>query len=286
MRDFEKEFNEYAKKKTDMKIGQLKNYEKVALYDFNGTLVSDMKENGGEGYARHLEEVMIPLRELRDEEFAKDLKDKGIEIKGEGIVEKLAGLVIEKVKNPKRGTKAKEAYYDYLEIAIERGEVKLEAFPEVFEKGNLIERDRKEGLEIISLSRGTDGILEKSMKVAKVGGIIERMYSTIPYGAEKTVKCYFEFFIDLLREDKLMVRGYEDEWDNVGNMFIADMALTVSLELKELPFEVWWIDRRSMNKEMEEKVEGIKKFYKMKAKEYGWRREFGELFFARNDLRD
>ena len=202
--------------------------EKVALYDFNGTLV---KEIGGESRRYFVAKLKALLEPLSDE--------------------KLRSLVLEKISMPERGTKAREVYYDFLEMGLEKGEINPIVFKDVYASNNLIERDRKEGLKIISLSRGTDSLLRKILKASGLSETVQEIHSTIPYGGEKTAECYFDFFLDCLKRKQFIVKSYEDEFGNLQNMFCADVALALKLNLKSLPFKIIWVNRKKENRKKE-----------------------------------
>ncbi|HLC48704.1 MAG TPA: hypothetical protein VJI13_06530 [Candidatus Norongarragalinales archaeon] len=274
---------------------------KAALYDFNGTLVSDMKGSGMDNYETKLRQAFGPLREMEDGEIIKAFGKNGITIRGLGkkgvgiegnkrkdknLAKPLAESIISIIKSPKRGTKAREIYYDFLELAVERGEISMEPFPDAFAKGNCIEKDRKAGLSIISLSRGTDRLLQKSIDASGTRGIISKMYSTIPYGGEKTAECYYRFFIELMNKGTLIVKCYEDELANVEGMMVADMALAIKMGLGAPPFKIIWIDRVKNCRKADqiEKIRKLGEFYSGNARRYGWGMEFNNIFEIRGGL--
>ncbi|MFH1443179.1 MAG: hypothetical protein ABIG96_04050 [Candidatus Micrarchaeota archaeon] len=262
--EFEQKFNELMKRKVEVHP-RLASLEKAALYDFNGTLV-EMKGTGGI-YERKIREMLEPMNQNASDR-------------------KIAKYVLNKVKSPKRGTKAREVYYDFLELAIERGEVKMVAFPDVFKKGNAIENDRKAGLKIISFSRGTDALMKKSMEASGTTRIIGKMYSSIPYGGEKTAACYSGFFLDLLKERKLIVKSYEDEWQNVREMLIADLALAVLLKMQSLPFQIIWVDRKNeiMGERVAAEFKHTEAAYEAIRKKYGIGTGFGTAVQRKRSL--
>ncbi|MFH0972178.1 MAG: hypothetical protein V1835_06460 [Candidatus Micrarchaeota archaeon] len=258
--DYGKKFNDLMKWKVRINAN-FASFEKVALYDFNGTLV-EMKGTAGI-YERKIREMLEPMMGT-----AKDRK--------------IANYAVEKIKSPRRGTKAREVYYDFLELAIERGEVKMIPFPDVFMKGNAIERDMRAGLKIISFSRGTDILMVKSIEASKTGTIIEKMYSSIPYGGEKTAECYFGFFADLLKGKKLIAKSYEDEWGNVADMLIAEMALSAKTGMPQ--FEINWVDRKGIQKSMKTDLELLGNFYETKKRQHGWKFDFKEILKVKSGL--
>lgn len=270
---------------------QRKTFKEAALYDFNGTLVSDMKGSGMEIYKRKLFQAFGPLLETGNGEIIKIFGKNGLTIAGKNSTGKkfpksLSESVISLIKSPKRGTKARDIYYDFLELAVERGEIGLRAFPDVFMKGNLIEKDREAGLAIISLSRGTDSILKKSLDASGTGKIIDKMYSTIPFGGEKNAECYYGFYMELLAKGIRVTKSYEDEWKNVEAMFEADLALGVRLKLRAPPFKIIWIDRAKDRGrgEIKRKIAVFEKAYRIVCKKYGWEMRFGELLQVHGGL--
>ena len=212
--------------------------EKAALYDLNGTLVGEFSDKGWEYFEEKLKALLEPIK--KDDE-------------------KTFNLVLEKIRKPKRGTKAREVYYDFLEMALEKKAIIPKAFGDVFLSDNSISRDMKENLKIISLSRGTDSLLDKIVKAGGLSETLQEIHSTIPYGGEKTAECYFEFFLDCLKRKQFIVKSYEDEFGNLQNMFCADVALALKLNLKSLPFKIIWVNRKKENRKKE--IEELERVY-------------------------
>lgn len=281
----EKKINELlelqAPEKTDLKA-----LRKVALYDFNGTLASDMRGAGMEKYGKALEDQLSVIANAEDSKIIDAFEKKGIKLHGNGLGRAVADVAWELAKEPPRGTKAREAYYDLLELWIRRGEAGVSVFPDVWKKGNAIERDKKQGLQVVALSRGVQKLLDVILQVSRLDSVVEKIYSTIPYGAEKTAKCYYLFMLDLLKEKKLVVKAYEDEIENVEGLLAADIALAAKLEIEEVPYEIIWVDRAGEGKTEKgrEKMRGFEGVYERFRNERKWRKEFNEVFRAVNSL--
>ncbi|MEK6954107.1 MAG: hypothetical protein AABX01_03810 [Candidatus Micrarchaeota archaeon] len=275
----ERNINSLLKIKIKTPKSQKTAFRKAALYDFNGTLVSTMTDEGMRNYERKLGEQLGPLMEIGDDAIIRDAKKEGFEIMGKNLGKKLSKFILQAIKTPRRGTKAREAYYDFMELALERGEMKIKPVLDAFAKGNFIESDRREGLKLISLSRGTDALLQKSLKASGFSGIIEKMYSSIPYGGEKGARGYFEFYLDRLNEGISIVKCYEDEWRNVEGLVIADIALAAKLGFKNPPFEIYWIDRGNVRGSKEAKAEmvGLNEAHTILGKKYGWKMQFDKM---------
>ncbi len=221
--------------------------KKTAVYDLNGTLVPSVTFEAMAHYERKLVEIMGPLEGVKDDEAKKSLKENGIGIEGKNISKKIRSFVIESIKQPKRGTKARGIYYDLLELAYERGEISTKALPDALAEGNTIDRDKKEGLWIVALSRGSDTLLAKILKFSGLDGKIEKIYSTLPFGGEKTAQAYAGVYALLKKDGLKPVRFYEDEFPNVRQLF----EFGISIARKRYPFEIVWVNRNGESREKE-----------------------------------
>ncbi|MFH1750862.1 MAG: hypothetical protein ABH863_04235 [Candidatus Micrarchaeota archaeon] len=264
-------------------------YQKAALYDFNGTLVSDMKGSGMELYEKRLRQAFGPLMEIEDEKIIQELGKNGIEIggnikKGFNLANPLAESIIALIKTPRRGTKAREIYYDFVELAVEREEIGIKPFPDVVAKGNRIDSDRREGLSIISLSRGTDSILKKSIEASGTEKIIDKMYSTIPYGGEKTAECYYKFYHAMLGKGIQITKSYEDEWKNIEGMLICNFALAIKLKLRSLPFKIIWIAREGKRNGPTDELRAFEREFSRLKEKHKWEGNFSSYFGIKSGL--
>lgn len=259
----------------------------AALYDLNGTLASDMRGAGLEHYADSLKRQLSILETLPDSDVQTAFARHGLRLEGKDAGRGMARAVAELVREPARGTSARDVYYDLMELRVRRGEAGASAFDDVFLKGNALSRDRKEGLALLSLSRGPKRLLEAVLQAAKLDAAIDRVYSTLPYGAEKTAKCYFLFYLDLLREGFRVVRAYEDEPPNLAGLLAANIALAARLDLKEPPFSIVWVDRKGIRSTPEGRaaLSALESAYASLRKAHGYTKDFSAIFSVTDSLR-
>lgn|GEM_PF-6768907 len=260
--------------------------KRVALYDLNGTLASDLKGPGMARYGEMLKHQLAWVEALSDETVKKVFEKNEAELKGGLLGKKVADSVWELAKEPPRGTKAREVYYDLLELWVRRGEAGVTVFPEVWKPDGAIARDKKMGLEVITLSRGLLRLLNVVMATSKLDRVIDKTYSAIPYGGEKTAQCYYLFLLDLLKERKWVVRAYEDEPGNLEGLLAAGIALSHALELSDVPFEVVWVDRKRERDTYEGQtwLAGFEKEYASMQSAYRLNKPFKEIFTITDSL--
>ncbi|MFH1200678.1 MAG: hypothetical protein V1708_06445, partial [Candidatus Micrarchaeota archaeon] len=175
--NLEEKINVLLKLDAPMAAG-LAGAKKAALYDFNGTLASDLRGSGMENYGLALRRQLSVIEKIDGDRISGAFAKHGIKMQGSIIGKAVAQSVWELACEPPRGTKARDVYYDLLELWVRRGTAGVTVFPEVWSKGNAIDRDRREGLEIISLSRGPQGMLEVILQVSKLDSVVGKIYST------------------------------------------------------------------------------------------------------------
>jgi len=260
--------------------------KKVALYDFNGTLASDIRGAGMEKYGSALKNQLSVIEKIDGDKISGAFARHGIKLQGSILGKAVARAVWDLAREPPRGTKAREAYYDLLELWVRRGEAGVSVFPDVLKKGNAIDRDKKEGLEVISLSRGPQGMLEVILKVSGLDSVVSRIYSTIPYGGEKSAECYYRFMLDLLKEGKTVAKAYEDETGNLEGLLAADIALAEKMALAEVPYEIIWVDRKGECGEGEGRraMAEFEEAYERSRKKAGWGKGFKQVFRVTDSL--
>lgn len=274
-----------AKFKSEVVIVEQKKLEKCAVYDFNGTLAPDLKEQAMAYYKARLEEQLEPLAGVPDAELENDLAKAGfIASERAKIGARLAKIVLERIARPKRGTKAREVYYDLVEIALEKRLIDAKALPDALAPNNLLNKEKKEGWRIVALSRGTQSLLDKYLKASGLNEVIERIYSTIEFGGEKTKRAYVGCVARLERDGFDARRFYEDEFDNVKQMFAAGLELAKERE-SAFPFEIVWVDRLGELSKRRKEIEAMRAEYDAakKASKPSWR-QFKEVFKVTHDL--
>ena len=257
--NLEKKITSLVKQKIPLPKANWRLLEKCALYDYNGTLENGAGSKARAYYRKRLAQALAPLGD-----------------------KKQVASIVAAVYNPPRGSKARNVYYDLLEIGLAHGDIKVELFAEVKARGHsALSRDKLSGLRLLSLSRGTQTLMDAHLHKSGLAGLIERIYSTDPYGGSKDAQCYFLFFLDLLREGALVVKSYEDEWQNFEDMFAADLALAIKLK-REPPFKCIWVDRKGQG---DEDIEHLEKVYEIYRGKYDWKKRCSEVFEVVSNLR-
>ena len=255
-----------------------KDLAKCVVYDFNGTLAPDFKEQAMQYYRTRLEDVLEPLTQARDLELENDLQNAGfIASERSKIGVKLAAIVLECVARPKRGTKAREVYYDLVEIALEKRLIDAKALPDALDSKNLLNKEKKEGWRIVALSLGTQSLLDKYLAASGLDAAVERIYSTIEFGGEKTKKAYIGCIERLAADGFDAKRFYEDEFDNVKQMFAAGLELS---DEHGYPFEIIWVDRNGELAAKKKELQTLRAEYDSK----GFKQGFDSVFKVTKNL--
>ncbi len=266
------------------KVILMKKLVKCVVYDFNGTLAPDFKEQALAYYRARLEEQLEPLKTVSDLELENDLQNAGfIASDRSKIGAKLSKLVLERVARPKRGTTAREVYYDLVEIALEKRLIDAKALPDALDSKNLLNKEKNEGWRIVALSRGTQSLLDKYLAASGLDAVVERIYSTIEFGGEKTKKAYLGCVRQLEKDGFDAKRFYEDEFDNVKQMFASGLELAKERKTA-YPFEIVWVDRLGELAAKKKEIVAMRAEYDAAKKEKpGWL-GFNEVFKATKDL--
>ncbi|MFH0973669.1 MAG: hypothetical protein V1817_02695, partial [Candidatus Micrarchaeota archaeon] len=255
---------------------------KCVVYDFNGTLAPDFKKQAMAYYRARLEDALEPLVAAPDAELENELMKAGfIASERSKIGSRLSRIVLERIARPKRGTKARQVYYDLLEAALEKGAIDAKALPDALSPKSVIRKERREGWRVVALSRGTQSLLDKYLKASGLGEVIERIYSTIEFGGEKTKSAYIGCIKRLEKDGFDARRFYEDEFDNVKQMFAAGLELARERE-SVFPFEIVWVDRLGEIEKKKKEIGALRAEYG-KAKTTGWA-EFEAIFKVARDL--
>lgn len=260
----------------------LKRLKKCVVYDFNGTLAPDFKEQSLAYYKTRVEEQLEPLAQTPDNEIENDLLSAGfLVIERKKIGERLARLVLERVARPKRGTKAREVYYNLVEIALEKRSIDAKALPDALAPRNLLRKEKKAGWRIVALSRGTQSLLCKYLAASGLASVVERIYSTIEFGGEKTKRAYLGCVKRLERDGFDARRFYEDEFPNVQQMFAAGLELAHEQKSEStFPFEVIWVDRNEELKKRRKEIAALRADYEKKE----FKHPFNEVFKITKNL--
>lgn len=214
---------------------------RTVVYDFNGTLAENVQGETLEYYTRRLSEALEPLLALSDEQVAVRLEEKGIAVKGKNLSAKMREFVVESVRNPKRGTKAREVYYDLLESAMGKGLLVPRVLPDVLADGNSLDKEKLLGLSLVAFSRGTQSMLDKLLVLSGLKGKIDEIYSSIDFGGEKKAEAYVGLYKQMLLDHRIPTRFYDDEFDIVKEILFFRLAVQQSAP----HFEVVWVDRKN-----------------------------------------
>ncbi|HLD75598.1 MAG TPA: hypothetical protein VI874_01145 [Candidatus Norongarragalinales archaeon] len=248
----------------------MKRLKKTVVYDFNGTLVPAITKQGMAWYRHELKKAMGPLLEINSKALEELAAKKGIRLNGKNLQKKLANLVLDVLSKPKRGTPAREVYYDLQEIAFERGIIPSKALWDAASPKSTLIRERKQGYRLVGLSRGTQTLLDKLLLFSGLSEKVERIFTTHEAGGEKTAQAYAHVYAGFKRKRYLPVRFYEDEFDNVEQLFLFGL----SIAKKKYPFQVIWVDRKKQLEKVAGRIENLKEKYGVRKHQPAFNRSF------------
>lgn len=191
--------------------------QKTVVYDLNGTLIPSVSKQALAEYQKRLKDVLESL-------YSEDAKR--------------AESVFEKIKVPPRGSKARDVYNDFMELAIERGEIDIKALPDALKKPNTLSREKEEGLRIVAVSRGSTTALPKILVQSGLKDLVDEAFSIVQFGGRKTMPAWQKIFAMLNEQGLQPVRVYEDEWSAV-------QQLDAFRKQSGLDFQIVWVDRKN-----------------------------------------
>ena len=141
-------------------------------------------------------------------------------------------------------------------------------------------------MKIFCFSRGTQAMIEKTLKASGLDKVVEQIYSVLPYGGVKNKHAYKQFYLDQKKEGSEIVKQYEDEWENLEQLFEAGLEIALELKLDNYPYQIIWVDRshESTKNEAKKALEKLEAKYEKLKKEKNWKTAFQKVFEIKSNL--